>query len=94
MKKFAEPVSDSNSILERLFKRAIERYQDPNAQIKMDSSPKGRTDVSMSEIVDKAFEKWLRGEAYEETPKENKSRKPRATKSDDEDESDSEPTAS
>ena len=95
MRKFAEGSSDSKSVLEKLFQKSANRYRNPNEKLVMGTAPAKRREPVVNRIHDAAFEKWLKGEAYEESREEKKKcPKPRTTKADDETESDDEPTAS
>jgi RNA-dependent RNA polymerase len=84
MRKFGERSSDSTSILEKLFIRATERYQELHQRPMINSFPQTRKGASVTEVDDKAFEKWLKGDIYEESTNPKKpEKKPKKPDNDD-----------
>jgi len=86
MRKFGEPTSDSTSVLEKLFIRATEKYQQLRVKPIINIFPQRIQGTSVIIINDKEFENWIKGGIYEELPKEIKPPKIKAKKTDNHDE--------
>jgi len=71
MKKFGEPTSDSTSVLEKLFIKATEKYQQLHEKPMINTFPQRIQGIPVIKINDKEFEKWINGGGIcEELPKE------------------------
>ncbi|CAF1170949.1 unnamed protein product [Adineta steineri] len=69
MRKTGKPTCNSNSILQKLFSKAVERYYQWHEKPKINPSPqkiRGINDATTMEIRDEAFKNWLDRNSYKE----------------------------
>ncbi len=85
MRKFGEPTLNSTSILEQLYVRATNKYQELDGKLMNNTSLQKRTGASGTKIDDKEFEKWLKGGIYEESSNRVKPGRRKPIKSDNDD---------